>query len=64
MSVMDGVIWGVARSTILNTMLMSVFERTRKIGIMMSMGMKRGRVIVLFYLRPWLSVCWAESLVA
>ncbi len=31
-----------------NTMLMSVLERTREIGTMMSVGVKRGSVLVLF----------------
>ena len=48
MSVIGGIILVVAGLTILNTMLMSVFERTREIGMMMAMGMKGRRIIVLF----------------
>ncbi len=31
-----------------NTMLMSVLERTREIGTMMAVGVRRGRIVVLF----------------
>jgi len=47
MGIMSGIILVVAGLTILNTMLMSVFERTREIGMMMSMGMKGRRIVTL-----------------
>jgi ABC-type lipoprotein release transport system permease subunit len=37
----------VAGLTILNTMLMSVFERTNEIGMMRALGMKRLKIIVM-----------------
>lgn len=33
---------------IVNTLLMSVLERTREIGTMMAIGLRRGRILVLF----------------
>ena len=50
MAVMSGIILIVASLTILNTMLMSVFERTREIGMMMAMGMKGRRITTLLLL--------------
>ncbi len=37
----------LAGLTILNTMLMTVFERTHEIGMMQAMGMKRGRIMYM-----------------
>ncbi|WED24192.1 ABC transporter permease [Vibrio sp. JC009] len=45
---------------IVNIMLMSVFERTQEIGVLMAVGMTRAKVFVLIILESfWLGVCGA-----
>lgn len=43
-----GIIFFIVLVGIINTMLMSVFERVREIGTMMAMGMRRPQVITVF----------------
>ena len=50
MSMFGLVILLIAGVGILNLMLMAVFERTREIGVMAAMGMKRWETMVLFLL--------------
>jgi ABC-type lipoprotein release transport system permease subunit len=50
MSVFGLVILAIAGIGILNLMLMAVFERTREIGILGAMGLKRWETMVLFLL--------------
>jgi ABC-type lipoprotein release transport system permease subunit len=50
MSVFGLVILSIAGIGILNLMLMAVFERTREIGILGAMGLKRWETMVLFLL--------------
>lgn len=50
MSVFGIVILLIAGVGILNLMLMAVFERTREIGLLAAMGLKRGETVLLFLL--------------
>jgi ABC-type lipoprotein release transport system permease subunit len=50
MSIFGLIILLIAGVGILNLMLMAVFERTREIGIMAAMGLKRREIVVLFLL--------------
>ncbi|MEQ1503253.1 MAG: ABC transporter permease [Myxococcota bacterium] len=45
--VLLGIVFSVAALGVLNTMMMSVFERTQELGVLRALGLRPGRLVVL-----------------
>ncbi|MBI3162803.1 MAG: ABC transporter permease [Chloroflexi bacterium] len=54
MGVLNAIVLAVGASVIVNTLLMSVFERMREIGILTAIGMKGRQVLALFLIETTL----------
>jgi putative ABC transport system permease protein len=62
LTVINLIVLGVTATVIINTLLMSVFERTREIGILTSIGMKGRQVIAMFLAEATLLAAGGVSL--
>ncbi len=55
------IVLGITATVIVNTLIMSVFERTREIGILSAIGMKGRRIMAMFLAEsgcwPWAGSC-------
>lgn len=49
MSLLYMIILAITATVIINTLIMSVFERTREIGILAAIGMRSGRIMAMFF---------------
>jgi ABC-type lipoprotein release transport system permease subunit len=48
------IVLAIAASVIINTLIMSVYERTREIGLLSAIGMRGGRIMALFLAESFL----------
>jgi putative ABC transport system permease protein len=77
MAIIIGIILLALLFGIINTMLMAILERTRELGVLMSVGLTKGRVFVMILLETvfialiggplgllmsWLTVQWTHSI--
>lgn len=56
------IVLGVTATVIINTLFMSVFERTREIGILSAIGMKGRRIMTLFLSEAFIIACGGVAL--
>ena len=57
-----GIVFGAAAFGVLNTMMMSVFERTRELGVLRALGIRRARLVALVVVESLFLAALASSL--
>lgn len=61
-NILYGIVFLVVAVLIANTLLMSVFGRAREIGILASLGMKQGQIMLLFFLEGFMIALFGIAL--
>ncbi len=59
---MLGIVFTVAAFGVINTMLMSVYERTRELGVLRALGLRPGKLILLVMLESFFLAALASSI--
>ncbi|MEM6931214.1 MAG: FtsX-like permease family protein, partial [Myxococcota bacterium] len=60
--VLLGIVFGAAAFGVLNTMIMSVFERTRELGVLRALGIRAGRLVALIVIESMFLAGLASSI--
>jgi len=60
--IMLGVVFTVAAFGVINTMLMSVFERTREMGVLRALGLRPGKLVWLVVLESFFLAALASTI--
>ena len=61
-NILYGIVFLVVAVLIANTLLMSVYGRAREIGILASLGMKQGQIMLLFFLEGFMIALFGIAL--
>ncbi len=59
---MLSIVFGVAAFGVINTMLMSVFERTREMGVLRALGLRPGKLVLLIVLESFFLAAVAATI--
>jgi len=57
-----GIVFAVAAFGVVNTMMMSVYERTRELGVLRALGLSKGKLVWLVVLESFFLACLAATI--